>query len=460
VTGLDRTLLALLACVIIAAGTTSGQSGRVKEQPGTKEEGTLSPGDSRPAQALFEEVNHYVDKKYEEFNQKKLPYDAKLEATTREEQKSLAAKYARMLQGRASLAGDDLYYLGMLQHLAGNSEAALVAMRLFLGRNPDGEKAQFARAVVVVHALKKSLVSEAEAAAADYARNQPQNLSERFGMESLIADAFYKAADFEHTAKHAEAMLNLARQALSDKSYSASKRDQMLLKAATLLAEAIETFDEVRSIAIARPSANLYKLATGLLLGIDPAADLQRVFENLAGEPRPLPEIIGSQWIDQQATTLANLRGHVVLLDFWAPWCGPCRYAFPKLQKWYASYKDKGLVILGVTNYYGQVEGHKATQEQELAYLQEFKKKNHLAYGFVVADSSVNDVNYGVFSIPMSFLIDRRGNLRFIALGANDEQTTVLGKVLKRLLDEPAETKAGTETGASPRPVPKTLPDR
>ena len=214
------------------------------------------------------------------------------------------------------------------------------------------------------------------------------------------------------------------------------------------------------SIAIARPSANLYKLATGLLLGIDPAADLQRVFENLAGEPRPLPEIIGSQWIDQQATTLANLRGHVVLLDFWAPWCGPCRYAFPKLQKWYASYKDKGLVILGVTNYYGQVEGHKATQEQELAYLQEFKKKNHLAYGFVVADSSVNDVNYGVFSIPMSFLIDRRGNLRFIALGANDEQTTVLGKVLKRLLDEPAETKAGTETGASPRPVPKTLPDR
>ena len=51
-----------------------------------------------------------------------------------------------------------------------------------------------------------------------------------------------------------------------------------------------------------------------------------------------------------------------------------------------------------------------------------------MPYGFVVADSSVNDMNYGVFSIPMSFLIDRRGNVRFIAMGASEQETTALGK--------------------------------
>ncbi|MDQ3668098.1 MAG: hypothetical protein M3410_16305 [Acidobacteriota bacterium] len=58
-------------------------------------------------------------------------------------------------------------------------------------------------------------------------------------------------------------------------------------------------------------------------------------------------------------------------------------------------------------------------------------------YGFVVADSPINDLNYGAFSLPMSFLIDRRGRVRFIALGAHDLETTALGKMIKQLVAEP-----------------------
>jgi len=413
--------------------------------------------EKRAAKVLFEEARSYVDKTFAEFNKQKLPYDQKIEAKIKQEQKELAAKYAGVLEARKPLADPDVYYLGMLHHLAENGDAALEAMRIYLASEAGGENAQLARAVVVLYATRKNLIPEAERAVAAYAQNEPQDLTEWFGMETLITAAAQKTKDYASMSRHAQEMLKVAKLVTTRKAANPFRRDDMLFKAVTNLSEAyvqlnqkdeaIATVTELRKLALSLPSGNLLRLANVRLAGLDRTIDPRGLFDEATrASTGALPEIVGTQWIDQAPVKLSDLRGQVVLLDFWAPWCGPCRYTFPKLQRWHENYKDKGLVILGLTNYSGDIDGRRATPGEELAYLRTFKKQNHLPYGFVVADSSVNDFNYGVFSIPMSFLVDRRGNVRFIAMGANEQELLALGKMIEKVMSEPSAPGTGTRT--------------
>jgi thiol-disulfide isomerase/thioredoxin len=274
-------------------------------------------------------------------------------------------------------------------------------------------------------------------------------------MESLVTELLQKAKDYPRMAVHAQQMAKIARMVVPNQGINSLRRDDMLFKAASFLsdayvntnrkAEAISAVQDLRKLALSLPSGNLLRLANIRLNGLDRAIDLRAVFSEVPkDEPSKLPEIVAAQWIDQTPVKLSELRGHVVLLDFWATWCGPCRYTFPRLQQWHQAYKDKGLVILGMTNYFGEADGHKATRGEELVYLRSFKKQNRLPYGFAIADSSVNDMNYGVFSIPMSFLIDRQGRMRYISMGASAEEIAALGKMIDKVMAE--ETVKSTET--------------
>ena len=76
------------------------------------------------------------------------------------------------------------------------------------------------------------------------------------------------------------------------------------------------------------------------------------------------------------------------------------------------------------------------TPAEELVYLRDFRTRNRLPYGFVVSDGDKNEFNYGVFSIPTSFLIDRKGVVRYISLGASEEEIESLGELIKKLVEE------------------------
>ena len=462
-------LLFILPGCLAAGATASAQSGRVKDPASSALTGEankandakpadvpaslppLNLNDPRTALQLFEDADNYTQKKFAEFEKRKMPYDQRLEEKIKREQRDLAGQHATILAAR-KLEGQDVYYLGLLYNLARNFDAALEAMRRFLSENHNatGEPAQNARAIIVIQAAKKGLLPEAEDRLKEYVQNQPQLADDRYALENWMVSGYFKIKDYKQALPHAQELWVAAKVAAKKKGPFA--RDAMMNEAMTLLSEtelklekkdqAIADVQELRALALRLPSGNLYKLSVRRLLQIDSRIDLFKSLDSATEATPAPPDLRVDEWIDQQPTKLSDLRGRVVLLDFWATWCGPCRVTFPRLANWHQNYKGRGLVIVGVTNFFGHAEGKPLTRPQEMDYLRDFKKRFHLAYGFAIADSEENDRNYAVSSIPTTFLIDRRGVVRFISVGSSDAESAALNKMIKKLIDEPAPSAA------------------
>ncbi len=177
------------------------------------------------------------------------------------------------------------------------------------------------------------------------------------------------------------------------------------------------------------------------------AAERQRL--ELVG--KPYFPIVDATWLNGSPLQPEDLRGKVVLLDFWAVWCGPCIATFPHLKHWHDEYADDGLVIVGITRRYqygwdAEAKRPKSSDElkpaDEDAATVEFLKHHGLKHAIAVMPDGALSAKYAVTGIPQAVLIDKQGTIRLIRVGSGEANAQQLEQMIRQALDLPQKTAA------------------
>lgn len=139
--------------------------------------------------------------------------------------------------------------------------------------------------------------------------------------------------------------------------------------------------------------------------------------------------------------SLSDYQGKVVLINFWATWCGPCQAEMPHLQKMYVDLADKGFVVLAIS----------ADNARDASKVKPLIKKNQYTFPVLLDKDSAVVNQYNPESVlPYNVLVDQKGNIVWQkASYAPGEEVELRAKV---------ESLLGTSTVVTPEPTPETTP--
>lgn len=128
--------------------------------------------------------------------------------------------------------------------------------------------------------------------------------------------------------------------------------------------------------------------------------------------------------IDGNPHSMSELKGKVVMLNFWASWCPPCVREMPSMERLYAKYKDKDFVVVGVNQW----------EDEDTVF--EFIGRLDLEPTFPILldrESRVSE-QYSVKGLPTTFLINKDGNIQYRAMGGREFDHPAVGKLIDDML--------------------------
>ncbi len=138
------------------------------------------------------------------------------------------------------------------------------------------------------------------------------------------------------------------------------------------------------------------------------------------------PDIVSDTWLNSAPLSSADLRGKVVLVEFWTFDCINCRHTIPQLETWYQKYHDQGLVIIGV-------HSPEFSYEHDVANVKQAIQELKIPYA-VALDNNFKMWNaFNVWAWPTVFILDKQGTIRFthIGEGAYAEAEQTISELLK-----------------------------
>jgi peroxiredoxin len=163
----------------------------------------------------------------------------------------------------------------------------------------------------------------------------------------------------------------------------------------------------VTSSTLRRAFAGIALIVSALLAGCSPSPTRAAAVSD--GNRKTAPDFTLTD-VSGRPVKLSDYKGKVVLLNFWATWCGPCKTEIPWFNQFEKTYKDRGFEILGVS-----------MDENGWRPVRPFVKQMEVKYPVMIGNDGVAQLYGGIESLPMTFLIDREGRVAEVHSGLVDK---------------------------------------
>ncbi len=149
---------------------------------------------------------------------------------------------------------------------------------------------------------------------------------------------------------------------------------------------------------------------------------LQAISSLPAAPPLALPDEEG-----KKTWRLSELRGKVVLVNFWATWCPPCRKELPSMERLWRQFKDQGLVVLGVN----------VAEDGNAVFAFSNGLETPLTFPLLLDEDGTVTQSWPVQGLPTTFLVDKQGRIAFGAIGGREFDSPAIVDQVRQLLAAP-----------------------